>query len=255
MQSSPAGLADMAGAGINIEALPAEGAYRAGREAGLGGAALARRSRRGPGRQVDGLGKGQRRAVSVPQPMLGMNEDPQRRREHCLRPLRPALERPIGRPAERIDRRRAGRSRKIVDHTPRPAIERIGSTVACLRRTGKERPDRAADIADEDQRRRRLAIAPRWHAIDCIGTKAAAKSEPGCGKQGCEFGKLHGAGGILWLNSASRNSSAKTMNTQTAIADIDLDIPTLEEIAAARRQLDPYIVETPVHRWRGPRLR
>ena len=44
------------------------------------------------------------------------------------------------------------------------------------------------------------------------------------------------------------------MNTQTAIAGIDLDIPTLEEIAAARRQLDPYIVETPVHRWRGPRL-
>jgi threonine dehydratase len=44
------------------------------------------------------------------------------------------------------------------------------------------------------------------------------------------------------------------MNTQTPIADIDLDIPSLDEIAAARRQLDPYIVETLVHRWRGPRL-
>ncbi|HVR68075.1 MAG TPA: threonine/serine dehydratase [Verrucomicrobiae bacterium] len=44
------------------------------------------------------------------------------------------------------------------------------------------------------------------------------------------------------------------MNTQAAISEIDLDIPTLDEIAAARRLLDPYIVETPVHRWRGSRL-
>jgi threonine dehydratase len=44
------------------------------------------------------------------------------------------------------------------------------------------------------------------------------------------------------------------MNTQTPHAEIDLDIPSLDEIAAARRDLDPYIVETPVHRWRAPRL-
>jgi threonine dehydratase len=34
----------------------------------------------------------------------------------------------------------------------------------------------------------------------------------------------------------------------------DLGIPAIDEIAAARRALDPHIVQTPVHRWRGPRI-
>jgi len=44
------------------------------------------------------------------------------------------------------------------------------------------------------------------------------------------------------------------MDTETPTADTELDIPAPFEIAEARRELDPYVVETPVHRWRGPRL-
>ena len=31
----------------------------------------------------------------------------------------------------------------------------------------------------------------------------------------------------------------------------DLDIPTLDEIRATRRRIDPYIVRTPVWRWQS----
>ena len=75
------------------------------------------------GRQVDGFGKGQCRAVGVPKPMLGMNEDAQRRREDGLRPLRPALERP-DRAARRRDRSAPRRPRPRGHRPPAASSDR-----------------------------------------------------------------------------------------------------------------------------------
>ena len=44
------------------------------------------------------------------------------------------------------------------------------------------------------------------------------------------------------------------MDTETPTADSELDIPSPIEIAEARRELEPYVIETPVHRWRAPRI-
>jgi threonine dehydratase len=84
--------------------------------------------------------------------------------------------------------------------------------------------------------------------------KAAAVAEAGGGQHGREFGKLHGAAVILSVNWRPRNSLAKPMDTETPTAETELDIPAAIEIAEARSELDPFVVETPVLRWRGPRI-
>src|SRR5262245_19032440 len=144
-----------------------------------------------------------------------MNQDSQRRWEYGFGPLCPALEGPVGRAAEGIDRRGADGICDAVDDPPGPAIQRMGRAVARLRRLRKHGPHLAAHIADEDGRRGRRATIQRRQSILCRRAKAAAMAEARGSQQVRELGKLHGADAILSIKYGSRNNQSSPMDTET----------------------------------------
>ncbi len=133
---------DMGDAGGHVVTRRTESIDRARRQARNLPAQLFARARHtacpGGGR-VNAFGESQRATIGVPQAPVGVDQDAERGGMDGLGLLRPALERQEGWAAEGEERRRAEPVRQPTDHTPRPAVERIGLAVGCLRRIG-ERP-------------------------------------------------------------------------------------------------------------------
>ena len=86
---------------IDLIGRAGEGADRACRQARPPRASIARMTVPLWFRQVQFIGQQDRGAIGVPQSELRVDLDAERRVPHALRPLRPALERPIGRTIER----------------------------------------------------------------------------------------------------------------------------------------------------------
>src|SRR5262245_28992112 len=90
-------------AAFHVIALRGECAHRTGRETRSLVTRVAGMRMLGV-RQVYGVMQKDGRAVGVPEAVFRMDLDPDGRRVHALRTLRPALERPIRRPVEGIER-------------------------------------------------------------------------------------------------------------------------------------------------------
>lgn len=130
----PPGVAQhMARARIEVESARAKGADRAGRQARLPLATLARRGARRGRRQVDGERQQKRAAISVPQTPFGVNEQANRTRMHRLAAKGHALE-GQGRAgsAARIDVQRVEFPRERPDHAPGPTVERMRQPIPRL---------------------------------------------------------------------------------------------------------------------------
>ena len=84
--------ANMAPACGDVVTVEFEGPDRTGGEAGPLKTGIARAGLWHEGRQIDRRGEGKGAAIGVPQSMIGMDQDPDRRWRHRLGPLRPALE-------------------------------------------------------------------------------------------------------------------------------------------------------------------
>ena len=91
----------------------------------------------------------QRAAIGVPEPVLRMHENAERRRFQTLRPHRPLLERQIW-PVGRRHGARAEFLRHCADHFARPCIERIGNSPRLAFPPAQEmRPRRSARLPHE----------------------------------------------------------------------------------------------------------
>ena len=99
---------NVADAAVDIVASRRKGVHGAVRQAWPIHTSLAR-MRLFPPRQHDRLAQKDSRAIGVPQAELRMDLDPDGRGTYAVRPLRPALERPIGRPGEREQHEAADR--------------------------------------------------------------------------------------------------------------------------------------------------
>src|SRR5574337_1840860 len=98
-------------AGGDVVALVAERADRTGAETRALTASVAGARGRRDRWNLKRLGKAERAAIGMPKPIDRVNENADRRKMHGLGAARPLLKRPMRRPAERIERRRAELSR------------------------------------------------------------------------------------------------------------------------------------------------
>src|SRR5688572_22734492 len=179
----------MVDAAVDIVASRRKGVHGAVRQAWPIHTSIAR-MRLFPPRQCDRLAQKDSRAIRVPQAELRMDLDPDGRGPYAIRPLRPALERPIGRPREREQYEAADRRCDWLDHAARPAVEWIGVA---------ERGDLGAalvphlrpDIADEDEgarpRRRGEDIAVR----SAVGCETAAHAQTMAGERLSQLRERH----------------------------------------------------------------
>src|SRR3569832_2667125 len=111
--------AKMPGAGIDVIALGAEGAHRAGGQAGFRPAPIAWVARAGLRRNRPARGKGEGAAIAVPEAPARMIQHAERRAVDRLRLHGPALEGQPGLAFEGIERLGAELGREPVDHAPR----------------------------------------------------------------------------------------------------------------------------------------
>jgi hypothetical protein len=162
-------------AGRDVVARAVEGADRAGAQARPFRAGVAGARARDERREREPLAERERAAVRMPEPMVGMDQDPERRGGHGLRALRPAQERRSRRTVARQQHARAERRRDLGEHARRPAIERIGLVAARARERG---PVRAADLSREHDGAGDAPVRERRHAIVGLGMERAARLEP-----------------------------------------------------------------------------
>lgn len=150
----PPGVAQhMADARIEVECARAKGADRAGRQARLHLATLARMGARRGRRQVDGERQQKRASISVPQTPFWVNEQADRTLMHRLAAKGHALE-GQGRPgsAARIDVQRVEFPRERSDHAPGPAVERMRQTIPRLGSVCKVLPLKATGESEQHHR-------------------------------------------------------------------------------------------------------
>ena len=135
-------------AGRNVVAVRPEGPDRAGREAGLSGAARAGRWGREPLWQVQTLGESERPPIAVPQTEDRIDEQADRRRCGGTAAQRPGLKRMPGRPVEGKQSTAAGLSRQ--------PLRRCGATTGRgdLRRRPTSRRRRRKPAIRRDPRSR-----------------------------------------------------------------------------------------------------
>ena len=163
----------MADAGRHIIAVAAECPDRAGRKAGLGGAAVAWAGAQVGMGQRDPLGERQRAAIGMPKAPVGMDQDAERRRMDRLRAPCPALERQVGRTAEREERSGPEHGRQLPDQAAGPAIQRMGRAVVRLGRCFESQPLQIAHQPDEHDRPR---VGGRVIAVPRMKRAAAGKA-------------------------------------------------------------------------------
>ena len=122
------------------------------------------------------LGEEQRAAVGVPEAVVGMDQQSQRRGVDGLGPLRPALERGMRRAVVRQHDRRVERRGDDRERARRPAVERIALRSGLARRSAARatrrpaRPTRASPPCAPPGSGGRLIVG--------IGMEAAARIEP-----------------------------------------------------------------------------
>ena len=123
------------------EAHTVESIDRTGVQAGLFDAAIAGMVVQRDSGKTDCPVKQQRPAKRLPEPIFGMDQQPQRRSRQAFRPLRPLLEGQIG-PVRRKHRLPVQFDRNLRQHRLGPCIQRIGLIAVRLPPPGKMRPDR-----------------------------------------------------------------------------------------------------------------
>ncbi len=166
MQARPSSSRKCAGAGGDVVAVRGERADRTGAEARARdtGLARARRARASAGMAI-GSAKRERAAIAVPQAVVGMDQQPERRDMHGLGAHRPTLERPVRRPVEGIER-------------PRPQSPAASAPITrrLQRSSGSARPSRASGEVGEG------APAPRCAGEAPTRTIAWSASSPPAGR-------------------------------------------------------------------------
>ena len=184
------GRGDMCPRARDIVAPRREGADRTAREARTLDARITRACTPLYRRQFKIFPEGQRPAIGVPEPVVGMDEDAEGRRRHAIGLHGPALERPPGRAAEGKERRCAAAGGQRLEDAPGPAVERMKArhrpVRATLRRPARgRRPDcRAAGSCRRPRppgKRRRAHPAGRdetRRATPSRGASALAESAP-----------------------------------------------------------------------------
>jgi hypothetical protein len=216
VRSDRTGAAGKAGTGpavlaVSFEMLPASGMIvglprrergdRAGREARSARTLFARVRGSYPRAQVHPLTQSDCAAIGMPKPPSRMDQQPQRRAMHRLRPERPCLEIEPRRAAERIKGRALEFICDAVDQPLRPSVERVGQTVAKFGRRGEHRPLVGPCPAEQYDRQTWRGVGHRWHRVCGLGVKGAPerKAEPLCGlnqptKSRCRHEPLAAAG-------------------------------------------------------------
>ena len=121
-----------------------------------------------------------------------MDEHPDRRGTDRLRPLRPALKRPIGGPAERKKREPAKSPGKPADHPAAEPVERIGQTVARLGACNESVPAPPPRHSDEHEGPH---IGERARALGFVEIQGAARRQANAIDRGENRVEFHALGG------------------------------------------------------------
>ena len=126
-------------------------------------------------------------AVAVPEPVVSMDEHPERRQPQRLRAPRPGRKWPISRAAKRIQSFGADEARDAVEAAAAPAIERIGSAVSGFRGFLEGVPVPRPDHADQHERPKR---SERADSLGVVQPQRPPGSEPcplDCAFDRCEL--------------------------------------------------------------------